>query len=68
MDKFVTLFIFLVAISVGLVFNGIFVMAGLWVINGIWGVDLGDKFWYIFWGLVLVQWLIRGLFSIGGER
>lgn len=50
-------------VGVSLGFNWLFTYGIIWVINGIFSVNSWDKFWYIFWGLWIIQWILGSIFK-----
>ena len=46
----------IVACSLGV--NWLFTYGLIWAINGICSVDYWEKFWYVFWGIWIIQWIL----------
>lgn len=56
----ITAFVFLIWFGVTLLLTYII----LWIAGGIFDCDLSDKFWYIFWGIVLAKLIFGSTVTI----
>lgn len=39
----------------------------IWVADGLFSCDWSDKFWQVFWGIIVISLLFRGNISIGKD-
>ncbi len=63
METFLKISLMVIGIILVLLFslgiNWLFTYGIIWVINGIFSVNYWDKFWYIFWGIYILEIIFK---------